>query len=307
MLSSPAPTHPSPLFDRVVVVGLGLMGGSLVKAMRDRNLAAHIAGVDRGEVVAAALTDGAIDAGRLPDSCQPLLAKADLVILCLPVLGILRFLDDNRPALQCGPVITDVGSTKAEVVRRAEAHGLTRFVGGHPMTGSPESGFENADPDLFADARWFLCPHPDTEEEALLTVQRFVGGLKSRAITMNAQDHDRSVAITSQLPHLLANLLAEVVLDHGVADAAGGSLREALQVAGANHDVWRETLSTNRTAAAAALRDIAFRADALAHVLDQRELDHARLIKLFERGRECKAAAFDSEKSAPVLTPTMRD
>lgn len=291
--SSSTAFQSTPLFGRVVVVGLGLMGGSLVKAMRDRNIAEHISGVDRGEVVAAALTDGAIDAGRLPDSCQPLLAKSDLVVVCLPVLGILRFLDDNRTALQGGPVITDVGSTKAEVLARASAHGLLRFVGGHPMTGSPESGFENADPGLFKGARWFLCPHANTEEPALAAVRSLVEGLQSQAIAIDAQDHDRAVAMTSQLPHLLANLLAEVVLDHGVANAAGGSLREVLQVAGANHDVWRETLSTNRTAAAAALRDIAFRADALAHTLDQPDLDHSRLIKLFERGRECKAAVLE--------------
>ena len=275
-------------FGRVVVVGLGLMGASVCKALRRAQATTHLCGIDRMDIAASALLDRIVDEARTIDDADHQLASADLVILCVPVLTILHILEHKQSALKQGPVVTDIGSTKVEILRRAERLGLSRFVGGHPMTGRSIGGQANARADLFDASTWFLSHNDDVDTEALAVCQRLVEWLGAVPVDIDAHEHDRAVAVTSHLPHLLSNILAELVLDHGALEATGGSLREILRVAGAPHEIWQDTLSTNGLRAAEGLRDFAARALDLADALVAPELDHQRLSDLFARGRACR-------------------
>lgn len=278
--SGEAPKRPT-LVKKAVFIGLGLMGGSLARATRAAFPNASLCGVDREVIVDVALEQGIVDHGADPDGAAELIVGADLVVLCLPVLAVIETLEDLAPVLKDGPVITDTGSTKRHIAEAAGKLGLDRFVGSHPMTGKAAGGLAHADPALLRRATWFICPQASTDPSATRFLRTYIGELGANPVEIDADEHDRAVALTSQLPHLLANTLAETVLDEGAMEAAGGSLRDILKVAGAPHEVWTDSIQTNRAAVSSALRDFSRRLDELADSLD----DKRRLRNLFARGR----------------------
>lgn len=278
-----APVRPA-LAEEVVVFGLGLVGGSVARATRRAFEGTRITGVDRKVIVDVAEEHGVIDRGVTPEEAADVVERADLVVLCLPVLGIVETLTALEEPLKARAVITDTGSTKQRVAEAARGLGLTRFIGGHPMAGKAAGGLAHADPDLIAGATWFLCPEPDGDDEALRLLRTWVTELGARPVEIDAAEHDRAVALTSQVPHVVVNALAESVLEAGALDAAGGSLRELLRVAGAPFDTWGDTLATNRAAIDEALADLIARLGEIRLHLEERE----RMRDLFARGRACK-------------------
>lgn len=278
-----APVRPA-LAERVVIFGLGLVGGSVARATKRAWQKVHITGVDRRVIVDVAKEDGIIDDGVVPEDAADAVERADLVVLCLPVLDIISTFASLEGPLKTRAVVTDTGSTKQKVADAARARGLTRFVGGHPMAGKAAGGLHHADPDLLANATWFLCPEPDTDESALRMLREWVGELGARPVEIDAAEHDRAVALTSHVPHVVVNALAESVLDAGALDAAGGSLRDLLRVAGAPIDTWGDTLATNQPAIEEALGELIARLSELKSQLKDRE----RMRDLFARGRACK-------------------
>lgn len=278
-----APVRPA-LAERVVIFGLGLVGGSVARATKRAWQKVHITGVDRRVIVDVAMEDGIIDDGVVPEDAAAAVERADLVVLCLPVLDIVATFASLEVPLKARAVLTDTGSTKQKVAEAARARGLTRFVGGHPMAGKAAGGLHHADPDLLANATWFLCPEPDTDESALRLLREWVGELGARPVEIDAAEHDRAVALTSHVPHVVVNALAESVLDAGALDAAGGSLRDLLRVAGAPIDTWGDTLATNQPAIEEALGELIARLSELKSQLKDRE----RMRDLFARGRACK-------------------
>jgi prephenate dehydrogenase len=286
---SEAPLRPA-LVERVALFGLGLIGGSVARATRRAWPDAELVGVDRGLILDVARDKDIIDDGVEPDDAGALVESADLVILCLPVLAIIDTIERLAKPLATRAVITDTGSTKGSVLEAARLAGLTRFVGGHPMAGKAAGGLAHADADLFDDATWFLCPGADVPPEATRLLREWVAGLGARPVEIDAAEHDRAVALTSQLPHLLVNALAESVLEMGVLDAAGGSLREVLGVAGAPFDVWGDTITTNRRAIDDALEEIIGRLEDVRARLGERN----RMRDLFARGRACRGRVRSS-------------
>ena len=260
---------------------MGLVGGSLCRALRAAYPALRLSGVDRSGIIELAREQRIIDDGVAADddvAVHALLAEADAVILSLPVLTVIATIERHRDVLT-GTLVIDTGSTKAAVVDAARALGLRCFVGGHPMAGRSSGGLAWADARLFDGARWFLCADTEVEPQALVTA---VG---ADPVEVDAADHDRDVALTSHLPHLLANVLAEAVLSASATDAAGGSLRDILKVAGAPIEVWGDTISTNRVAIGTALDDVIARLTTLRRDLDSPQLDTERLKELFAHGR----------------------
>lgn len=280
-----APLRPIPA-GRVVFVGLGLVGGSLAKATRRAWPQAKLAGIDRPAILDVARDLGIIDEGAALDDAGPLFKRADLVVLCLPVLSIVHTLERFQAEL-ASTTVTDTGSTKAVIADAAVRLGLARFVGGHPMAGKPHGGLAHADAALVTGATWFLCPTRTSDPEALRLLRQWVRDLGARPLELDAAEHDRSVALTSHLPHVVVNALAEAVLDGGALDAAGGSLRDVLQVAGAPFETWGDTLVTNAPAIKLALGDYIKRLQEIHGALDD-EHAVARLRDLFARGRACK-------------------
>jgi prephenate dehydrogenase len=203
----------------LLVVGLGLIGGSVAAGARRSGLYAAVRGYDRDPKNAAmALERGLVDGVAVDLEADA--ARADMIVLATPVSAILRLIEDLGRHLRPGAVVTDVGSTKRGIVEAlGNLPGGIGAVGGHPMAGSTASGAAAANPDLFKGARWAVVECARTDADALTAVEALVRSLGARPVRMRAEDHDRMVAMTSHLPALVAAALVETV---GVAGPTGG-------------------------------------------------------------------------------------
>jgi prephenate dehydrogenase len=241
----------NPPFERVGIVGLGLIGGSVALGLRRRWPGLHVVGVDRPEVSAAARRLGAVSDTR---AALENLRDADLVVLATPVPEILRCLEDARAA-NLGALLTDVGSTKRHIVARARELGV-RFVGGHPVAGSAQAGLTHARPDLFDGREWLVVPGTGTSAD-LDRMETTVRGLGAAPRRIDADTHDRLMAYVSHLPQLLSSALMAVAGDavgaSGLA-SAGPGFADMTRLAASHADVWRGILATNADYIAQALR-----------------------------------------------------
>lgn len=236
---------------RVAIFGLGLVGGSLGLALKGRGV--HVTGVELTDVIehaaVRAVADVVIDAAD-DVAVRAAYASVDLVVLAAPVGAIISELPR---AVACAPAVTDAGSTKRAIARAAKD--AAHFVPGHPMAGGSESGAEHARGDLFRERRWILCPEgrATTALEMTETMLTLVG---AELVCLTAEDHDRSVALTSHAPQLLASLLVVLAERHRSTSTTGSGFWAMTQTAGANPTIWRDILATNGDYIAEALRDL---------------------------------------------------
>ena len=247
-------TTAEPPFSSIAIVGLGLIGGSIALAVRERWTASRLVGVDSQAVLAHAMGSGAID--RAFDSVAALPA-VDLVVLAAPVnqnIDLLKQLASGRPDRV---VITDVGGTKRAIVDAAR--GLPRsstFVGGHPLGGAERGGFGFARPDLFQGRPWIFTPDGGDSADAVARLSQFVTGLGATPTTMEADQHDRLMAFVSHLPQLTASALMEVVgraAPPGGVRLGGRGLVDTTRLASSPASVWRDICATNADAIGDAL------------------------------------------------------
>ena len=278
--ASPPPNPPlsrgrEPRLETVAIIGVGLIGGSLGMALRQRRVAGRVIGVARRrETLEMAQQRGAIDRGT-HDAAQAV-ADADLVVLAAPVHAIIEHVGQLAARFRDGALVTDVGSTKVEIMRAAASlpAGIA-FVGGHPMAGSEESGPGAARADLFEGAVWVLTPPPAGPKQvgagrqspppyppprggrgqsggaALATMEALVAALGAQPLVLDAAEHDALVALTSHLPHLAAWALVNAVSAAGSGRAAlarliGPGFRDTTRIAQAEPAMWRDILLTNR-------------------------------------------------------------
>jgi prephenate dehydrogenase/predicted amino acid-binding ACT domain protein len=240
---------------RVAIVGTGLIGASVGLAAKRRG--ESVVGFDEdGAVAEVAAERGAVDdvAGTLGEA----LRDAELAVVAVPVGRLAARVRAVLEASGDACTVTDVGSTKAAVC--AAADGSPRFIGGHPVCGSEARGPEHANADLFEGATWFLSPLPQSEPERYRLVHGFVGGLGATPVAVDPGAHDRLVALTSHLPHVLANVLVNQagstrIDGHEPLSAAGGSLRDMTRVAGANPRIWVDIFLDNAGVLRAALAE----------------------------------------------------
>lgn len=215
---------------RLAIVGFGLIGGSIARALRDDRAGAVIESVaawsPSGRGPAAALADGVIE--RAPSSLARTTEGADLIVLAADPLACLGLLDelDRLPLADDPPTITDVASTKALLVGRADRLGL-HYVGGHPMAGLETTGYANARPDLFVGRPWVLCPGALSRPVDLERVEQLVVACRAEAHWLGPAEHDRAVAAVSHLPLIVAAALVE-----GVSGAEDWPLAERLAAGG---------------------------------------------------------------------------
>jgi prephenate dehydrogenase len=253
---------------RLAVVGTGLIGASAGLAARRAGVA-EVAGWDEDRTALdVAAERGAVDAaGSLAEA----LSGAEVALVAVPVAtlpAVVRAVLDHAPA-SC--TVTDVGSTKTAVC--AAAGNDPRFIGGHPICGAETRGPGRASADLFDSATWFLTPLPATEPECYRAAHSLVASLGGRPIAIDPSSHDRLVAVTSHLPHALANVLlnqagAARVDGHDPLAAAGGSLRDMTRIAGANPRIWVDIFLENREALGAVLGEHRRRVEQLEAALD---------------------------------------
>lgn len=246
---------------RIAIMGLGLMGGSLGLALKARGYAGRISVyARRAETRAAAQSQGVAD----DVFADPVAAvrDADLVIYCTPILTIPDLVAQSRAGLKPGAILTDVGSTKAELAQQIApliADTGTCFVGSHPVAGSEQQGMEAARADLYESALVVVTPdataHTTTATEQ---VMHFWEALGASVKIISAIEHDRLMARTSHLPHLLATLLAVTAArdddTQRVGPYCGTGFRDTSRVADGSPDVWHDIVSTNSTAIAEELR-----------------------------------------------------
>lgn len=243
-------------FKQITIIGTGLIGGSFALALKKQGFAGNIIGCDREPALAQAKKMGAVDAAILRP--EEAIAGSNVVVLSTPVGTIIDLIERLGPLLPPSVLLTDTGSTKAEIAARAKSvfgnDAAHRFLPGHPMAGKEHGGIEHADAGLFQGAAWlFTPPSGDISRAADLRSAEFLEWIRrigATPIGMDAPQHDRLCAWVSHLPQMisiaLAATLAEELADEANLNAIGGrALREMTRIAASPYSMWRDIAHTN--------------------------------------------------------------
>ncbi|MGL4440209.1 MAG: prephenate/arogenate dehydrogenase family protein, partial [Bosea sp. (in: a-proteobacteria)] len=255
MPESFAPIRKKPLFGKLAIIGMGLIGSSLARAARELNLASTIAAADRDPAVTARVSELALtDISTL--SATEAAKDADLVIMCVPVGICGRVAEEIAPSLKAGAILSDVGSVKAAIMEQVTPHvpeGV-HFIPAHPVAGTEHSGPDAGFASLFM-SRWCILTPPDgTDERAVKQLRQFWEGMGAIVEVMTPQHHDLVLAITSHLPHLIAyNIVGtandlEAVTQSEVIKFSAGGFRDFTRIAASDPTMWRDVFLHNKEA-----------------------------------------------------------
>jgi len=274
-------------FQKITLVGVGMLGGSIGLAAKRRGVAARVCGlVRREESIAECLAAGVVDDATL--DIAEAVAGAGLVILCTPVGRMGELAAVMKPHLAADTIVTDVGSVKASVVAAVEPV-LSRFVGSHPLCGSEKAGVAHARGDLFEGAVCAVTPTEASDVATVDTISKFWTALGSRVVNLTAADHDAIVARTSHLPHVLASALVNAVLASprvGESDFLGSGFRDTTRLASGDAGMWRDIAMGNAAAIAAALEDLQAEIGRLKTAVSEK--DAAALENFFAEGQSAR-------------------
>ena len=240
-------------FIKITIIGVGLIGGSLGLALKEKKPNFKIVGVDKPEIIKKAIARGAIDEGTV--NLEEGTKEADIVIIATPVKTILDLLPKINPFLKRGCLVTDTGSTKGQVVERANKV-LSKdvfFVGGHPMAGSEKCGIESANPHLFQDRTYILTP---TKKSNLIVIEKIFSLIKmidANRLILDPLEHDRIVGAVSHLPQIIAvsliNTIGELDLlgsNNNYFKAVGEGFKDMTRIASSPYKIWEDICETNQ-------------------------------------------------------------
>ncbi len=265
---------------QITIIGTGLIGGSFGLALKKRRFKGRIVGCDCQAVLKRAQKIGTIDEAKT----NPLEAVrgSQVILLATPVGAIIELIERLGPTLPPQTLLTDVGSTKAEVLSRAETvfgnNTRTRFLAGHPMAGKEHSGVEFADPDLFQGAAWLVTPSPGQNMHDGLSAEflKWVNKIGARISTIDAEEHDQFCAWISHLPQLISTALAALLVDEygnkPMLEVGGRALQEMTRISGSPYSMWRDIALTNKKNIQQTLLKLEQRLAHLRENLDTREL-----------------------------------
>ncbi len=298
------PPRATPLFGRVALIGLGLIGSSIARAARHLHLAGTIVAIDRSEETLARVRELGL-ADEVTADAAAGVRGADLVILCVPVGACGAVAEAMRPGLKPGSIVSDVGSVKKSVLAQVEPHlpeGV-HFVPAHPVAGTEHSGPDAGFSTLFHN-RWCILTPPDGADEAAVErVREFWAAVGSNVEIMSAQHHDLVLAITSHVPHLIAyNIVGtaadlETVTQSEVIKFSAGGFRDFTRIAASDPTMWRDIFLHNKEAVLEMLgrlnEDIAY----LARAIRWGEGD--KLFELFTRTRAIRRGIISEGQDAP--------
>ncbi|HWR34861.1 MAG TPA: prephenate dehydrogenase [Clostridia bacterium] len=246
--------------EQITIVGTGLIGGSFALAIKAAGFGGRIVGCDRPDVLERALKLGAINAGEVDPvrACE----GSQLVMLATPIGSIIDHIERLGPVLSPDVLITDTGSTKVEIVARAQQvfgdAGSRRFLPGHPISGKETGGIEQAQADLFANATWVIAPaggasaavRPEFTRSLHGEYMRLLESIGAQVVMISPERHDRICAYVSHLPQMLSTALAACVADEVGGDVArdalsGPALRDMTRIARSPYGMWRDIAFTN--------------------------------------------------------------
>ena len=231
-------------FKKITIIGVGLIGGSLGLALKENRPSFRIVGIDKQEIIEKAITRGAIDEGTV--NLEEGIKEADIVILATPVKTILDLLPQISPFLKKECLVTDTGSTKKQIVKRANKM-LSKdihFIGGHPMVGSEKYGIDSADPHLFQDKTYILTPTNKSNLVALEKTFSIIRIIGAKRLILDPLDHDRIVGAVSHLPQILAvsltnmiSMLAQEENNKNYFKAIGGGFKDMTRIASSSYKI----------------------------------------------------------------------
>lgn len=245
------------LFRKVAIIGVGLIGGSLAKAMRQNKLAKEIVGVSQGQqTLSTALKEGIIDQGY--QDIGKAVENADLVVLAPPVGIITGLLASIGPHLRRGCIVTDVGSSKQAIVKAAQKFlpNHVFFVGSHPLTGSEKTGVAHASAELFQNATCIMTPEDNTHRMAKDRVKLLWSKVGANVKFMAPDEHDRILGYVSHLPHMVAYAMIETVPYEYLAYAAQG-LKDTTRIAASSGQMWADIALSNKKTLIKAIDEVA--------------------------------------------------
>ncbi|MBE0545241.1 MAG: prephenate dehydrogenase [Verrucomicrobia bacterium] len=277
-------------WNKITLVGVGLLGGSLGLAIKRRRLAGHVEGyVRRAASIKECQKFQAAD--HATQDLALAVADADLVILCTPLAQMCPLVRQLLPALKRGAIVTDVGSVKASVVKEIEAlvaKAGGHFIGSHPMAGAEKTGVSAARADLFENAVCVITPTAKSHPAALRQVERFWKAVGSRLLTLTPQAHDELLSRSSHLPHLIATTLANYVLNpahskHQATLCATG-FRDTTRIASGSPEMWRDIALANRASIRAALDEFVRDLQHVQSLLRQNDADE--LMRWFDTAKQ---------------------
>jgi prephenate dehydrogenase len=294
---------------QITIIGTGLIGGSLGLALRKNGFRGKIVGCDRPKVLARAKRMGAIHRGVTDpiDACR----GSQVVVLATPVGGIIEHIEKLATHLSPNTLLTDVGSTKAAIVTRAQEvfgdSAAQRFLPGHPMAGKENSGVESADLDLFRGAVWFVTPLPGQKIKAGMVAEylRWIKKIGAKVSVLDPVEHDELCAWISHVPQMISTALAATLVEEYGEDAplmesGGRALREMTRTAASPYSMWRDIAITNKNSIGDALLKLEQR---LAHIREN--LDTRELEVEFERAHKLKGNS--PQRHPPASLRTGRD
>lgn len=240
-------------FNKISIIGVGLIGGSLGLALKEKKLNFKIVGIDKQEIIEKAIAREAIDEGTV--NLEEGIEEADIVIIATPVKTILNILTQINPFLKKGCLVTDTGSTKQQIVQKANKV-LSKdvfFIGGHPMAGSEKCGIESANPHLFQDRTYILTP---TKKSNLIAIEKIFSLIKmidANRLILDPLEHDRIVGAVSHLSQIIAvsliNTIGELALrgnNNNYFKAIGEGFKDMTRIASSPYKIWEDICETNQ-------------------------------------------------------------
>ncbi len=270
-------------------IGLGLIGGSIARAVRYFYPDAEIIAYSRTRAsVEQAVADGVAD--RIPEGVGEDFADCDYIFLCAPVSSNANYLEQLKPIIHPSCIITDVGSTKTDIHEKVIELGMeANFIGGHPMAGSEKTGYANSKRILIENAYYMITPTGKTPEGAVESYRDFIASLKALPLVVDYHTHDYVTAGISHLPHIIASSLVKLVKDSDTENGlmklvAAGGFKDITRIASSSPEMWEQICMTNRKNISSILGDY------IASLTEiQKELDHAEegsIYRLFETSRD---------------------
>jgi len=288
-------------FDTIAILGIGLLGGSVGLAAKKRGLTRRVIGVARTDHTLAIARERGCADETTPDMAEAV-HDADLVVVATPVGSVSGALERIAEHVRPSALVTDVASTKATICEAADRllTGRARFVGGHPMAGDDQVGVANARDHLFEGCVWALTPTAATSGEAVERLTEFAGCLGARIVELDPAAHDRLVAATSHLPHVVAAALVNAVWTvtdgHPSASALTASgFRDTTRVAGAPADLWDDIVLDNAQAILPTLEAALAQLSALRGAVAAR--DESAIHAFLDQARERRSLLLRKESS----------